>query len=66
MNDPKLEGAPIVKSTLCRAGNHAFSWTTRSGGTSSDWPLEPPDPSIRCTCGAYTWAEWRDVLAIYP
>ena len=64
MNDPKLNGVPILRPTLCRMSNHAFPWTAGSGRTSTPPPTEPHDPTTKCRCGSYTWAEWREVLAI--
>ena len=50
-NDPKLDGAPILKETFCRIGAHMFIFT----GTSDK---ETVPAFIKCNCGTYTYSEW--------
>ena len=50
MNDSQMEGAPVVKKTDCRVGAHSFTWTGSL------------EPSLRCSCGTYTWALWREEM----
>ena len=50
MGDPKIQGAPILKDTMCSVGTHAFIWAGRGDG---------PPPETRCSCRTYTWEEWQ-------
>lgn len=55
MNDPKLEGAPILRRTLCKAGTHSWVW---NGFTSWGGRLESrPSLDMYCDCGLYRWGE---------
>lgn len=54
MTDPKMQGAPILRSTFCVVGTHMFVW---SGPVSPDKP--GGDSLLRCTCQAYTYKEWH-------
>ena len=66
MTDPKMESAPIVRATNCRVGMHVFTWArggyTRGGYKGSGAGLAPHDTTLRCSCGAYDWAEWQKVV----
>ncbi len=53
ITDSKMEGAPVVRFTLCRVGSHVFIWSS-----AGDAKLDPPD-STKCDCDSYTWALWR-------
>ena len=50
--DPRIQGKPIVNLTLCKVGGHAFLHT----GPAVEPPLE-----CRCSCGLYTYGEWKPV-----
>ena len=50
MGDPKIQGAHILKDTMCSVGTHAFIWVGRGDG---------PPPETRCSCRTYTWEEWQ-------
>lgn len=55
MNDPKLEGTPILRKTGCTVGSHVFIYTVSGPG---GWiPNDLP-----CGCGAYTYVEWSTQL----
>ena len=55
MTDPKLDGAPILKSTLCHLGEHVFIFT----GAGSKYTAPP---FLKCNCGTYTYSEWTHIL----
>ena len=58
INDPQLSNAPIVKQTLCRIGSHTFIF-------SGVWSTSTiPDDDWLCTCGCYTWRQWRGICAV--
>ena len=59
MKDPRMDGAMIMRRTCCKMGTHAFQWASiyQYGR-----PTDPHDTTLRCTCGAYTWAEWTNIL----
>ena len=59
MDDPKIYGAPIFKPTLCRAGMHTWVWNGVTHTAHWDLLYNQPLEDIRCTCGLYTWGEWR-------
>lgn len=52
--DPKLQGTPILRKTLCSVGTHTFTWGG-NGGESSPFGLF-------CGCGMYTYKEWQGIL----
>lgn len=47
MPDPKLEGAPIVRATLCVVGAHSFV------------RLYNEEDFTFCSCGAYDYESWK-------
>ena len=51
MPDQKMQGTSIVRRTSCLVGGHIFSHTG---------PSREPPPDTRCSCGAYSWVEWKD------
>lgn len=67
-NDPKMDGAPIVCKTLCRIGNHAFTFF--NDALQINWNVEHSTYTssgmngVRCDCGAYSYGEWLDALGL--
>ena len=51
MNDPKMQGAQILKDTGCRIGAHQFAWTS-SAAFQNGIP-----PGLICSCGRYSFDE---------
>lgn len=56
--DEKMQGAEILRKTLCRVGNHAFAFTS-SGPNAATIP-----EACRCTCGAYSFYEWKALATV--
>ena len=64
MNDPKLAGAAILRSTMCKLGTHTWLW----GDVTMSYRIDPKSPPTEalCTCGRYKWSEWERIALVSP